>query len=217
MCLVPQNLRHKKGLLTSSELAVLRRHSGYGYQLIKALGGGESEEMATVVRQEHERGDGSGYPHGLSGDAIDEMSKVIAVSDVYEALTSDRPHRARVLPNQAIKEMVDVRQREFSPRVLKAMLDQISIFPLGSLVVLNTGVIARVIEVHENLPMQPTVQFIHGPDEEDGRVLSLEENPHLHIRDCVNEASLDKLQYTLKMERAAGRYFVSNRARWRRK
>ncbi|MDP6482416.1 MAG: hypothetical protein QGH70_01045, partial [Nitrospinota bacterium] len=131
--------------------------------------------------------------------------------------TSDRPHRAGVLPNQAIKEMIDVRQHKFSPRVLKAMLNQISMFPLGSLVVLNTGVIARVIEVHENLPMHPTVQFILGPDEEDGRVLSLRENPHIHIRDCVNEADLDKLQYALKRERAAGRYFVSNRTRWRRK
>ncbi len=215
MCLVPQNLRHKKGFLTSSELAVLCRHSSYGYQLIKALGGGESEKMANVIRQEHEREDGSGYPHGLSGGDIDEISKVIAVSDVYEALTSDRPHRAGVLPNQAIKEMVDVRQREFSPRVLKAMLEQISIFPLGSLVVLNTGAIARVIEVHENSPMHPTVQFIHGPDDGDGRVLSLQENPH--IRDCINEASLDKLQYALKRERAAGRYFVSSRTRWRRK
>jgi len=205
MCLVPQKLRHKKGRLTSRELAVLRRHSGYGYQLIKAFGSGESEKMANVVRQEHEREDGSGYPYGLSGDAIDEMSKVIAVSDFYETLTSDRPHRARVLPNQAIKEMVDVHQREFSPRVLKAMLEQISIFPLGSLVVLNTGFIARVIEVHKNFPMHPTVQFIHGPDDENGRVLSLQENPHVHIRDCVNEESLEKLQFTLKMERAADR------------
>ena len=217
MCLVPRNIRHKRGLLTSSERAVLRRHSGYGYQIIKALGGGEFEGIANAVRQEHEREDGSGYPLGLSGGAIDEMSKVIAVSDVYEALTSERPHRAGVLPNQAIKEMVDVRQREFSPRVLKAMLNQISIFPLGSLVVLNTGAIARVIEVHEDLPMHPTVQFIHGSGGEDDRVLSLKENPHIHIRDSVDEANLEKLQYALKMERAAGRYFVSNRIRRRRK
>jgi HD-GYP domain-containing protein (c-di-GMP phosphodiesterase class II) len=193
MCATPSDLRHKKDKLNFQELAVIRRHPDYGYHVIKAHLGDDFDWLGRLVHQEHERENGNGYPLGLPGDKIDEMAKVISIADVYEALTSDRPHRPRMRPNNAIKEIMVGHSGQFPPRILKAMLQQLSIYPLDSLVRLNTNVIARVVETHEGKPMRPTVQTMfdnNGEYVQDGPRFSLLENPLVYIVDSVDESKL---------------------------
>ncbi|MFQ5691533.1 MAG: HD domain-containing phosphohydrolase [Nitrospinota bacterium] len=193
ICIIPSELRHKKGRLTSQEMNLIRKHPEYGYQIIKASLGNAFLWLAEVIRQEHERENGSGYPQGLSGDSIDEMAKIIGVADVYEALTHDRPHRPRQLQYRAVKEIMEKQKGHFSPRVLKAMLQQLSVFPLNSLVRLNSNAIARVVETHDGQPLRPTVQILFDPKGdyvENGRTISLRENPLLYIVDSVDESEL---------------------------
>lgn len=193
MCMVPPELRHKQGKLTAQETAQIQRHPDYGYQIIKAHLGDQFLWLAEVIRQEHERENGAGYPRGLSGDAIDEMAKTIAVADVYEALTHDRPQRPRLLPYRAVREIMEKTKGQFSPRVLKAGLQQISVFPLNSLVRLNSNAVARVVETHEGQPLRPTVRILYDPKGDyvgEGRVLSLRENPLLYIVDSVDESEI---------------------------
>jgi HD-GYP domain-containing protein (c-di-GMP phosphodiesterase class II) len=193
MCLIPPELRHKNGRLTGHETVLLQKHPDYGYQIIKAHLGDEYQWLAEVVRQEHERENGTGYPHALSEERIDEGAKIIGVADVYEALTHDRPHRPRLLPYRAVKEIMETQKGLFSPKVLKAMLQQLSVFPLNSLVRLNSNAIARVMETHEGQPLRPTVQVLYDPKGDfirEGRVLPLRENPLLYIVDSVDETEL---------------------------
>jgi HD-GYP domain-containing protein (c-di-GMP phosphodiesterase class II) len=193
MCATPSDLRHKKDKLNFQELAVIRRHPDYGYHVVKAHLGDDFDWLGRLVHQEHERENGNGYPLGLPGDKIDEMAKVISIADVYEALTSDRPHRPRMRPNNAIKEIMVGHSGQFPPRILKAMLQQLSIYPLDSLVRLNTNVIARVVETHEGKPMRPTVQTMldkNGEYIQDGPRFSLLENPLVYIVDSVDESKL---------------------------
>ena len=190
MCFIPQGLWHNKTKLTSREMALIHRHPDHGYQIIKSHLGDEFEWLAEGVRQEHERENGSGYPRGLSGDAIDEMAKIIGVCDVYEALIYGRPPMP---PYKAVKQIIHEREGLFSMRILKGMLHRLPVFPLDSLVRLSTRAIARVIETHEDQILRPTVQIVCDPTKKHAdkcQIISLRENRILQIVDPVDEAEL---------------------------
>ena len=98
---VPEPILRKHGALDAAEWTVMRRHPVTGAQIVapfEHLAG-----AAVVIRHHHERGDGSGYPDGLAGDAIPQGARIVAVADVFDALTSDRPYRA-ALPRRAALE-----------------------------------------------------------------------------------------------------------------
>ena len=88
---VPETVLRKAGPLTSEEWALMRRHPLIGAQIVAPFE--FFTAGATVIRHHHERVDGSGYPDGLAGDAIPVGARIVAVADVYDALTSDRPYR----------------------------------------------------------------------------------------------------------------------------
>jgi putative nucleotidyltransferase with HDIG domain len=96
---VPEAVLGKPGGLTEDEWAVMRRHPVLGAQIVAPFEFLAS--AAPIIRHHHERGDGSGYPDGLRGEAIPLGASIVAVADVYDALTSDRPYRAALSPERA--------------------------------------------------------------------------------------------------------------------
>ncbi len=195
MCLVSRKLPDKKGALTAQETALIQRHPEFGFQVVKAHLGDDYLWLAEVIRQEHERDNGSGYPQQLSGNEIQDMAQIIAVADVYEALTHDRPHRPRLLPYRAVRDIIEHQKNLFSPSVLKALLQQLSVFPLNSLVRLNSNAIARVVGTHAGQPLRPDVHVVYDPKGdyiEGGRAISLRENPLLYIVDSVDESEVGR-------------------------
>jgi hypothetical protein len=115
---IPEAIWTKKRLLSPSESKELRKHPLYGYERLKSL-----DEIATIVLQEHERMDGSGYPHGLAGDAINEFSYLIGAADIYDSLLHTRPYRdTRYSPFEAIKEIVTKEKQRFPASVLKSLV-----------------------------------------------------------------------------------------------
>lgn len=89
---IPTRILDKRGTLTAAERRIVERHPGAGFDLLSPLA--EFADVLPIVRSHHERPDGRGYPDRLAGDEIPWLARVLAVADVYDALTSDRPYRA---------------------------------------------------------------------------------------------------------------------------
>ena len=182
---LPNRLGDKPEDLSAEELQLLKQHPEAGARLIRAAGP-EYQWLATVVAQEHEREDGSGYPKGLGGDDIHELAKVVAIADVYESLTHPRPYRRRVSPLEAVKEIISSERRTFADWVLKGLIRGLSTFPVGSLVRLNSKEIGRVRATSPEFPLRPVVEILGGPSGEplsSPRVVDLAQNSLLYIVD----------------------------------
>jgi HD-GYP domain-containing protein (c-di-GMP phosphodiesterase class II) len=112
-----------------------------------------------IVYQMHERCDGSGYPRGRTSESIHPLAKIAAVADVYVALVSKRPHRPAMLPYFAVTKMLeDVKAGLFDPQVVRALLQTISLFPLGSIVELNDGRVAKTVRSNGPAYDRPIVE-----------------------------------------------------------
>jgi len=177
----------KRGALTAGEAAQLRRHPLEGCRLLEPLGP-EAAWLARVALHEHEREDGSGYPGRLAGDAIHPYAKIVAIADVYEALTHARSFREKSLPVAAVKELVAAERRRFPDALLKALLHAVSAAPLGSLVRLSNRETARVVATNARLPLRPVVEVVVGPRGErlrESRRIDLAGSTLLHIVEAL--------------------------------
>ena len=182
---VPPSLIQKPGKLTPQERTVLEQHPEAGFKAIRQLGP-DYEWLASVVHQAHERWSGQGYPQRLKGSQIHPYAQVIGLADVFEALVSPRPYRRRMLPHEAIRELLRHERGAFSRTVLKALVEQLSVFPLGTRVRLSSGDEGLVIRLNPRFPMRPVVQV---GDEDSGSELTtmidLSSTPDLCILDAV--------------------------------
>ncbi len=124
---VPEHILRKAGPLTEDEWAAMRRHPLTGAQIVAPLE--FFAEGAQIVRHHHERHDGSGYPDGLTGDGIPIGSRVVAVADVYDALTSDRPYRRRMSHDDALGAIRHEGGRTLDPRLTTLFLDLVADAP----------------------------------------------------------------------------------------
>ena len=175
--------------LGPEQLQTLQGHPCESERMVRAFGNA-FEWVAKVVVQAHERCDGSGYPKGLRGDQIHEFARIIGLVDTYEAMAQPRADRqARVVYN-ALKEIIDLRNSLFDRRLIKALINIVSIFPLGSLVKLNNGDIGRVVATSRPHPTRPTVDVLvdsRGRRLPVPRQIDLQDEPMLYIVDPAIE------------------------------
>jgi diguanylate cyclase (GGDEF)-like protein/putative nucleotidyltransferase with HDIG domain len=120
---IPEEILRKPGPLTEPERMVLERHPQIGFRMLESLG---VDPVAEWVLHHHERWDGSGYPDGLPGDQIPLGARIIFVADAYDAMTSERVYRRRVLPEQAIAELQRCAGTQFDPEIVDAMADELA-------------------------------------------------------------------------------------------
>lgn len=169
MSLIPDGILNKQGPLSPDERNLIKQHPEQGAQAVRHLGE-DAAWVADIVVQEHERVGGQGYPRGLKGAEIHEYAQIIGLADTFEALLHSRPHRKRFLPHDAVRELVVKEKASFSTRILKCLIQQFSVFPLGTRVQLNTGEIGEVLELNPQYPLRPIVKVYMDP----GRVALLE-------------------------------------------
>ncbi|HVF77644.1 MAG TPA: diguanylate cyclase [Solirubrobacteraceae bacterium] len=117
---IPDAILNKPGPLTPDERTVMAEHPVIGERILRSIGG--FLNVADIVRHEHESWDGSGYPDGLTGDAIPIGSRIILACDAYHAMTSDRPYRARMSHADAFRELTRCAGRQFDPQVTEALV-----------------------------------------------------------------------------------------------
>jgi len=109
------------------------------------MGGEIPEDVALVCLEHHERCDGSGYPNQLTGDNISLFGRMAAVCDVYDSMTSDRPHRPRIDPNAALG-LMRAMEGELDDDILDHFIESVGVYPIGSVVRLSTGRLALVVD-----------------------------------------------------------------------
>jgi len=189
MCLIPEDILNKQGPLSSEDWNSVERHPDLGAQAIRRLGP-ESEWIAELVLQEHERFEGQGYPRRLKGEEIHEYAQIIGLADTFEALLHVRPYRKRFLPHEAIRELVTKEKGAFSTRILKSLIQQFSVFPLGTHVRLNSGETAEVVELNQKYPLRPIVKVYMDSGQvalSQPRTLDLSKTSLVHITEVVQD------------------------------
>ena len=118
---IPDKLLNRPGGLTEDEIETVRNHVTVGASMLKALG--EMHPVVPLILHHHEAFDGSGYPDGLSGEQIPLMSRVLAVADTYDAMTSDRPYRKALSKSDAIRELRRCAGTSFDPDIVGLFLE----------------------------------------------------------------------------------------------
>ena len=189
---IPEFIRRKKDNLKKEEISTIQKHPSVSFQILSNLGR-RYGWLAEVALQVHERADGSGYPKGLVGEKIQEMASIIGLLDTYIAMTEEKPYRDKYLQSQAVNFIIKQTKKIFPPRILKIFLNQISLFPVNSIVRLNNQSIGRVISTDENQPLRPTIEILYDgrakkvPNKE---IIRLTENPLLYIIESIDEKLL---------------------------
>jgi diguanylate cyclase (GGDEF)-like protein len=117
---IPDSILHKNGPLSDDEWVLMKEHPVIGERILRAIPGLGS--VARIVRHEHERWDGGGYPDGLAGDSIPMGSRIILACDAYHAMTSDRPYRQAMSHGDALRELRKSAGTQFDPQVVEALL-----------------------------------------------------------------------------------------------
>jgi hypothetical protein len=192
---VPQSILTKKGRLTQDERLLIEQHPELGYQVIKKAGA-EYEWLAQIVRQAHERSNGQGYPARLRGRQISEMAQILGLVDVFDALVSERPYRPRLLPHEAVRELVVTERLTFPREILKALVEQLSVYPLGTTVRLTTGEVGTVVRVNSRYPLRPVVRVTEG-DAADGRLVDLSLTPLVSVIEILNPPVVGRVPFPL--------------------
>ena len=142
---IPAVILNKPGRLTDEEYNVIKTHSQIGYDILKRFVG-LNEQIKNICLEHHEKVNGLGYPSGLTGKNIAENSKIIALADVYDALTSDRVYKNRMTPDMAAKIIRGAVDTHFDRKIIEVFLKYAPLYPPGSIAVLNTGEIGVILK-----------------------------------------------------------------------
>lgn len=156
---ITQETLLKPGMLTKEEFNEIKKHSEFGFQILKDEPG-VSLLVAHCAFQHHERINGSGYPRGLKGAEIHEFAKWIGVTDTYDAITSHRVYRSGKLPHEALEVLYAGAGTLFDSEKVVLFRDKIAIYPIGTEVKLNTGVTGVIVDLNKLLPSRPIVRIL---------------------------------------------------------
>ena len=154
---MPMDVLNKPGKLTDEEFAIIKRHPEEGYKMLLASDGADQIAL-DVVLHHHEKTDGSGYPKRFKNEQISLYAKMGAVCDVYDAITSNRPYKAGWDPAESLRKMAEWANGHFDPTVFQAFVKSLGIYPIGSLVKLNSGRLGIVIDQAEKSLLTPKVK-----------------------------------------------------------
>jgi len=154
--LVPDAILNKPGPLNPEEFALVKRHPRDGHAILL-----QTPEVGPIpldiTLHHHERRDGSGYPDGLAGDAIGELAQMAAIVDVYDALTSERSYHKAIPAADALRKIYEWSKFHFNPVFAQDFMRCVGIYPVGTMVKLESGRLAVVIEAHESNLLAPKV------------------------------------------------------------
>ncbi len=185
--LIPLNILNKPGGFTPEEFEVMKTHTLKGYEILRKESSIKPVSYC-ITLMHHERCDGTGYPKKLNKNDIHEFSRIVAIADVYDALTSDRPYRRRLLPEEALS-IIRKDNIKYDQRILELFTKHLVMFPIGSSVKLSSGEHAFIIGHHPKCPNKPIVRVVQNANMEkipNPYDIDLFEHQDIAIRELVD-------------------------------
>ncbi|MGB4066232.1 MAG: HD-GYP domain-containing protein [Azonexus sp.] len=153
-------LTAKQGVLSKAEYSIVQSHVEEGLAVLDATSR-LSETSVAVVLEHHERYNGCGYPYRMAGDEISLAGRMAAIVDTYDAMTSDRPYRAAMSPSHTLRQLYDEAGFQYDPTLVAAFVKTVGIYPVGTLVLLESGHLAVVEQLHAENMLTPVVRVIY--------------------------------------------------------
>lgn len=179
--LIPKELTLKPGKLTDEEFALMKKHTTKGYEYLRSIYE-ISAPSRVVALEHHEHYNGNGYPEKRTGTEISKLSRIVAIADVYDALTSDRPYRRAMSPNDALEYIMAGGTSQFDYEMVKSFAKVVVPYPQGTLVKLSNGDYAVVEEIFDHYPLRPVVKIVKSSDRlREGTIVNLINTLHLVI------------------------------------
>jgi len=159
--LVPDAILNKPGRLTDEEFEIVRRHPRDGCDILR-----RSPEIGAIpldiTLHHHERRDGTGYPDHQGERDISELAQMAAIVDVYDAITADRCYHKGMAAAEALRKMYEWSKFHFNPALTQEFMRCVGIYPVGTLVLLESGRLAVVVEPHETSLLTPKVNVFYS-------------------------------------------------------
>lgn len=162
---VPLRVLNKPGKLTKDEFEIMKSHPGMGYELVRE-DKNLSANVLTIIRSHHERLSGHGYPDKLSEEDITYYTKIVSITDVYDAITSDRCYHDGMTPHDALKSLYEWMPNNFDSELIQSFIRTIGIYPVGSVVELHSGHIGIVVKLNEQHRLKSVVMLVINRDGE---------------------------------------------------
>ncbi|MDD2421246.1 MAG: HD-GYP domain-containing protein [Heliobacteriaceae bacterium] len=159
---VPNELLNKKGRLTDPEFAIIKNHTKDGVAALQQSGTRLPTEQLLCILQHHEKCDGTGYPQGLKYAKIHLFARIIAVADIYSALTTNRAYRRRLDHYQAVDILWIQSKTGLDKHIVHVFMERLRAMMLNTWVRLSTGEEGYVVQFHEEAPLRPTVMLTHN-------------------------------------------------------
>lgn len=175
--LVPQSILTKPNSLSAEEFGRMAEHPLLGYNLLSEASIDRRIKLAAL--QHHERNDGSGYPYGLTKDFINPFSKIVAITDVYDAMTADRCYRAGICPFEVIAQFRRQDPSKYDQGVLQVFLQNIAESYIGAGVILSDDRRGTIAMINNKALSSPLVKM------DDGTFVDLREHNELFIKACI--------------------------------
>jgi HD-GYP domain-containing protein (c-di-GMP phosphodiesterase class II) len=179
MAKVDQRILAKKSALTTSEYEEVKRHTVFGYRMVQKITS-LKEGVKLAVLQHHERNDGTGYPFGIRDRQIHPYSKIVAVADVYHAMTSERLYRRKQSPFKALEKIQVEHFGKLSMEAIQILLDSLINFHIGTVVKLSNGEMAEIVFMQREAPTRPIVKIVDKDE-----FLSLSEHRDIYIEEVI--------------------------------
>ncbi len=161
--MIPEEILKKPSKLTKNEFELIQRHTFLGYQMLKANPNIDISS-AYIALGHHERYNGSGYPYQISSTNIHLYARIVAIADVYDAISSDRVYRKKIQVHKVVEYIASLGNQHFDEMIMQHFLPNIAVFPIGTSVLLNTGQKGIVVEVNSKIPAKPIVRIIYNAD-----------------------------------------------------
>jgi HD-GYP domain-containing protein (c-di-GMP phosphodiesterase class II) len=157
MLTIPKTILHKQGALSEAEQEYIYVHPVHGYKFAVDTLRCEPTTVGLMILQHHEYWDGSGYPQSLAHEGINQEARIIAVADAYTAMISDKSYREGLNAYVAMHRIVSAISCHFDPEVIKVFMQIMGKYPIGSIVKLNNGALAQIIEPNKDAVLRPRI------------------------------------------------------------
>ncbi len=159
---VARSIIHKDGPLDDDEMAIMRAHPEQGYRLLMQSGG-VPDAVLRIVRQHHERLDGSGYPDRLVGERIDPLALMVGLVDVYDAMTGDWPNSPPLSPHKALAKLRKECAEQFGNERIERFIRCMGVYPIGTVVSLSNGARGMVVTQNRSNRLKPVLMMLEDP------------------------------------------------------